>query len=190
VNRKSNGRPHTNWLIVQEVVALAKDIATSRPWDECPAQWRALLESARELTDSEKTKAVFSLVIPVLAGEARIESLFALARATEQKGIAYATAAIVKAMRVENIENLMRLEEFGLIEVKVGANGRSFLRPFIGSERLTTAASGMSAKGLHKGARVIREHLDRAATYKASTRVKRESARSLSSALSASATDN
>lgn len=172
VNNKDNGRSRINWFLVREVISLAKDIVSRYPEEECPIMWRALRESVNELNEQERLSAVFSLVIPVLSKDVRIESLFALTRATGNKKIAYATAAIAKAMRAERIEDPMRLAEFGLVEARM-KDGRVFLHPFIGNSRLTTAASKMAAKGLERGARVLREHLDHAASYRRLKKAKR-----------------
>lgn len=164
--RNSNGRLRINWFLVRETATLAKDIISHRPEEDCPIMWRALRESVNELNDEEKLKAAFFLVVQVLAKEAKIESLFALARATGHKRVAYATAAIAKAMRAERMESPTRLIEFGLVEIRTNKNGRSFFRPLIGSAHITTAVSKMSAKGLLEGARILQEYLDRATHYR------------------------
>lgn len=173
----SNDRlSRTNRFAVSEAIALARDIQSRFPEKDQSILWQALMESAEDLSPEEKIRAVFSLVMPVLSEEVRIESLFALARVAKRRQVAYATAAILRAMRLEGIREPAGLVDFGLVELRINKHGKFYLCPLLREERLIAAQERMAAKGMHKGARAIGDHLMRVRDYKNSRQKSRQSA--------------
>lgn len=168
-NQKSQKREPTPFMLA---LRAAQKITTRRPKEEQPEEFELLQAALGKISEEELQSLVWRLVKDVLEDNAATQGLFPVARAARMMTVAYNTA-IVKRVIQEGV-SFHELREAGLVELKIGGNGRPYAVYRVGNQTLASAAKSFREKGKLVAAKMLEEHLRHAERNAALSRFARD----------------